>query len=143
MARTQLAPVSIEFKPLRLRFVSFYCGKNYKSAGLSFEFPVSSFQFPVFSSQLSAPSSQLPAPSSQLPASSFSFQLPAPSSERPAPSFELVSSFQFAHPVDRVASVANGSANSAKCPNRGARLAPDHFRAANVGSREEKMGNPG
>src|SRR3954452_10867934 len=116
MARTQLAPVSIEFKPLRLRFVSFYCGKNYKSAGLSFEFPVSSFQFPVSSFQFPVSSSQLPAPSS----------------ERPAPSFELVSSFQFAHPVDRVASVANGSANSAKCPNRGARLAPDHFRAANV-----------
>src|SRR3954447_23150988 len=69
MARTQLAPVSIEFKPLRLRFVSFYCGKNYKSAGLSFEFPVSSFQFPVSSFQLPASSSRLPA-SSQSPVSS-------------------------------------------------------------------------
>src|SRR3954470_3357468 len=120
MARTQLAPVSIEFKPLRLRFVSFYCGKNYKSAGLSFEFPVSSFQFPV-----------------------SSLQLPASSFQLPAPRFEPVSSFQFTHlPRGRVATAANGSANSAKCPNRGARLAPDHFRA-NVGSREENMGNPG
>src|SRR4051812_39266936 len=67
MARTQLAPVSIESKPLRLRFVSFYCGKNYKSVGLSSQLPASSFQHP-----LPASSFQFPASSSRLPASSQS-----------------------------------------------------------------------
>jgi len=91
MAHTQLAPVSIEFKLLRSRFVSFYCGNNYKSAGLILELQ---FPAPSSSSQLPAPSSQLPAPSSQL---RVSFQFP-------------VSSFQF--PVFQFSSFPVFSVNS-------------------------------
>src|SRR4051812_37333290 len=133
MARAQLAPVSIEFKLLRSRFVSFYCGKNYKSAGLIFEFSVSSSQLPVSSFQLPASKS----------VSSFQF----PVSTQPCSNFYWA---RFQSPVSRLQFVSPSKSspaelvcNSAKCPNRGARLAPDHFRAANVGSREGNMGNPG